>query len=597
MADERKKGPGQGEPDRDEPSDFGALTGGDDDSGLGNLPPLSDFDSGPPAGDEDFSSGGLPPMDDLAMNTPSPMEDETAPIETPVFGGKGGKFDTPRSDLDTPEPEGGFGFQDLAADSDFSPETPEIGPGPDSDIETPLFDSAFGGQSGGFDTPRTGQKRATTSTPTRAMETPMFEAGSPLDTPSPDFGGTPTPEFGFDRDAFGAGIGTGGGTSGLGEGTPLPDFSPDTGLQRPGGVTPAPVAPPPRRRRRAAGVLVSVLFPIIALAAGIVASPFLADYTTFLPNPLRDQIDEQQTQISQLEDRLRRAVQTAPGDTVINQEEIDRRLQEAERLQQEIQRSTAELQQVQQSLIEAQRNLELVQADVDQKNAEFVQAEEYLEQVRNETALTEARNRGLLAENERLEAQVGQLEVADQRRQATKDALVHNLDLLIIQIRQGIPLAPQKYAREARLQRATALREKAAAARWVDPELMNEYTQVYQDELEIASSREYFFARIPVHDQLGSVYMKWAECLMNGNWSVYYATIDGQHVGVYENIAGTSPPEYGFREDLSDPTKQQIREMIQVSRVEGFEQKIEVLRAKDAVYETKSNLQRVFDSL
>ena len=53
--DEEEKKPAGGE-------DFGALTGdsSDSESGLGNLPPLSDFDSVNQASD-----GNLPPLDDF----------------------------------------------------------------------------------------------------------------------------------------------------------------------------------------------------------------------------------------------------------------------------------------------------------------------------------------------------------------------------------------------------------------------------------------------------------------------------------------------------------------------------------------------------
>src|SRR5690606_1120401 len=127
---------------------------GDSDSGLGNLPPLSDFDSGdggdadrgglPPAGKSSGGIGSLPPISDIPLETPQPAGGNIKPTPR-SFGDAAEDFDTPTSDLDSPVPSrSGTGFQDLAADSDFSPETPEIGPGPDSDIETPMFDSAFG---------------------------------------------------------------------------------------------------------------------------------------------------------------------------------------------------------------------------------------------------------------------------------------------------------------------------------------------------------------------------------------------------------------------------------------------------------------------
>ena len=120
------------------------------DSGLGNLPPLSDFDSKPgvasdsglpPLSDFDTGTsdhGGLPPISDIDIQTPEPTGGYVRPAPPGFDSGK------------KPPAEEKFssttGFQDLAADSDFSPETPEIGPGPgpDVNVDTPMFDSAFG---------------------------------------------------------------------------------------------------------------------------------------------------------------------------------------------------------------------------------------------------------------------------------------------------------------------------------------------------------------------------------------------------------------------------------------------------------------------
>src|SRR5690606_11078016 len=137
--------------------------------------------------------------------------------------------------------------------SDFSPETPEIRPGPDSDLETPMFDSAFG-PGGSFD------RTPDTSAPTQAMETPMFGERS----------------SGFDPDAFG---------SGTRRGTHLPDYSPDTGI--PSRTPPAPrMATPPVAARDSGGgdpgtaIVVGLIALLIGLAAG---AWFLADKVPVFP--------------------------------------------------------------------------------------------------------------------------------------------------------------------------------------------------------------------------------------------------------------------------------------------------------------------------
>src|SRR5690349_2816653 len=184
MADTPRKNDDEGFGDDE---DFGALTSGSsssssgkDEGGLHSLPPLSEFDSASdgaggqsdsdlppldtPGDPDDEGFSGLPPIVDIKVDTPAvrpsdldtPTPGKRTPAKrtpsrrTPAGPGSAKTVATPSpagfktpsdSDLASPS-DGGFGFQDFAADSDFSPETPEIGPGPDSDIETPMFDSA-----------------------------------------------------------------------------------------------------------------------------------------------------------------------------------------------------------------------------------------------------------------------------------------------------------------------------------------------------------------------------------------------------------------------------------------------------------------------
>jgi hypothetical protein len=604
--------------DENQDDDFGALTGGD--SGLGNLPPLSDFDSGddsgnlPPLGKLDSDSdaaistpGDIPSAGQLKMDTPSstpptrassPVTPGTPPtpadpggLVTPEFS-DAPAFDTPTSDLDTPEPAEGFGFQDLAADSDFSPETPEIGPGPDSDIDTPMFDSAFGGDTGEFGSsdPPIGQQR---SAPTQAMETPMFDA-----SPSPVGGGG---DFGFDNDAFGGAPRTPmGGGMGMDIGTPIPDFSPDTGMpnQPTTGMTPQ-AAGGGARSRGLAGVLLTIGVPIAALLLGIIAGPYIANSVSALPNPFEAQLEERDREIEAQKGTIKRLTDATsdPGRPLVSAEELDRMITEFERVQSELNESNAELGRVLDQVQEAETTLTLIKNDIDQRNEEYVQAEELYEELQNNTEITRARHEGLLAENERLTEAVGQMEEANIRRQATKDALLHSLDRMIVDINQGMPLTPPRYAHSDRVAKAQDLRAELQSAKWVTPELMNKYTDLQLQQQGIASSREYFFAKVTVHNPLGTREQKWAECLMNGNWSVYYMTIDGQYVGSFENVSATSVPDYQFREDLPENLKAEIRAAIAAARVEGYEDKIAVLREKEKVYETDTDLQRSFSSL
>lgn len=574
--------------------DFGALTDGggvSGDSSLGNLPPLSDFDSVSGTSESDLPSmddltsspgpespaAGLPPISDMQLETPSDAASPPTPDvgigDTPSFESPA----TPSSDLDTPDPTDGMGFQDLAADSDFSPETPEIGPGPDSDIETPMFDSAFGGDSGEFASPA-----STPPGPTKTMETPMFDSAA--DTPSDGLG--------FDKDAFG-------GPSGVGvaqeTGTPIPDFSPDTGVPQQ-----APTGPPPEppRQKKGSRAVTMVLMVLVFILGG--GAMFAVEYFTPFQNPAtveelaaehKIEIDGKDSIIA----RLKNVRDT--GEEEISQDTLDDLLSDIELRGDELNKLEEDVAVAESRMAESEAALAMILNDVEEANERFVEAQEFLDNLKNETAITQARHEGLLAENERLTEMVGSLEVANARRQATKDTLLHNLDLMVIQIESGIPLTPERFSHAGRLAKAKALRNRATEVRWVDPALLDEYTAMYLAEMDISSSHEYFFAKIPVHDGLGSTYMKWAECLMNGNWSVYYRTIDGKHVGSYESIPGVTPPRYEFREDLPDGVRGHINSLIVAERIDDYEDKITVLREKQAVFETKSKTQRNFDSL
>jgi len=598
--------------DKREDEDFGALTGGssgEEDTGFGtsSLPPLSDFDSAssggeeqmdsdlppldsPGAGEEDDDSfSGLPPIVDIRVDTPA-VRPSDLDTPTPSKGSKAtparGRVTPPRSgQATTPSPagfstpsdadinspsDGGFGFQDFAADSDFSPETPEVGPGPDSDIETPMFDSAFGGDSDEF------SSGISSSAPTQAMQTPMFGGGD-----DDAFGGA-SPDFGADA------------------GTPVPDFSPDTGAGlRDSGATPigASGGVPPKRGSRLVSAIISVVLLIVGLAAGAFVGPHLIGKVPGIANPFAGDLEQKDQEISRLNKRIADLTKMSEKGPAVTQEELDKLVNETNAARAEKARLDEEMARITEELSTLDNRLVLVKADIEDKNNEFVEAQSALEDLQNQAAITQARHTGLLTENERLTNLVGELEVANARRQATKDTLEHNAELLIVQIQGGSPLTPERYDYQRRLQRATELRDKIAQAKWVDPQLLDEYTSLYLAELAIASSREYFFARIPVQDTLNQTYYRWAECLMNGNWSVYFRTIDGNTVGSYENTAGSGPPQYEFRQDIQSGLRGDIVNALESARPEDWKEKFQVLREKQKIYEAKSNLQRDYESI
>jgi len=604
------------EEEQPEQDDFGALTGGDaeEDDG-GNLPPLSTFESSPgtgfesdsslpPLGSLDLdsgvmeSSGSLPPIEGLTVEEPRPtggaikapppgFETAASSVETP----SGGEFDTPPLEsAETPESAEGSGFQDLSADSHFPEVASDIGPGPDSDVETPMFDSAFGADASGDGTPP----------PTQTMDTPMF--GGPADTPASPAEGA----LAFDDGAFDMGIGD----AFEAGGTPMPDFSPDTGLDS--DVAPVPAAAPmseempapaadptpPPAGRGGPGILVTVIVGVAAVVIGIIAGPRIVGSVALL-NPMVNKLADADATIKDNEALIAKLTQDqgAQGEAGVTRRELDDRIAERNTLNDTIAGLESNRDQVQAELEQFRGDRGMIEEDIEAKNEEYIEAQEKYEELLNETSIVKARHLGLLAEVDRLTVRVGQLEEADARRLATKETLEHDIEQVAIVIREGIPLTPEKYSRSARLAAVEDLKAKAAAANWVTPALLEAYTELYLREFAIASTKTYFFANIPVTDKFGATHMKWAECLMVGNWGVYYRTLDGKNIGVYENLGSTDSPQYGFREDLPKNVQEEVARRIFDSRIEDYEAKVRVLAERQAIQEGDTALQRAFESL
>jgi predicted nucleic acid-binding Zn-ribbon protein len=494
-----------------------------------------------------------------------------------------------------PQSSSGTGFQDLAADSDFSPETPEIGPGPDSNVDTPMFDSAFGGggdmpsgDSGGFgsgmDTPA----------PTQAMETPMFGGGQP---PSGGAGGG----SGFDAGGFGGGFdnaGGGGMGGGFDTGTPPPDFGPDTDMQA-GGMPPTG-GDGGGKKGAGAGVLAGV--GIAALIVGILLGPILAGMLP-LPaalNPQAAEISAKDQQIQSLNQQLSelRRVQNQGGPVDVSPEEVKRLQTEIVRLREEEGQLSSQVDTLNADVSERQRELDLITQDISEKNEDFLTAQEKFEELQNETAITQARQNGLVKEVERLTGFVGELEVANARRKATKDALEHNIDRLYIQVKESLPLTPEKYDHEDRLAKVESLRSQVAQQNWVTPELQQAYTNIYLEELAVSQASEYFFAKLAVADEYGNRSFKWAECLMQGNWGVLYRTLDGKNIGVYTDLSnGEGSVRWGYKEEMQKQAIREIEDRIVASRVDDWESKVAVLATKELAAQDGTSWQRSFESL
>lgn len=583
-------------------------TGGDDD--LGSLPPLSDFESADAgdSGDKDDAGGdfgSLPPLSDIDVNTPGSGGDG-GPESTPPGFDSGNTFNTPASDgdldtpapgnLDTPQQAGQTAFQDLQADSDFSPETPEIGPGPDSDLETPMFDSAFGGGASELTPP----PPSAMDTPTMAMDTPMFESSS-----SSTSGG----DFGFDDGAFGGGGGApaGGGFDAAG-GTPVPDIT-DTGFPA-GGATPAPTpfgggdtggaTPAPVAAgggggggtSRTALIIAAVVALIVGLAGGIFGGPMIMDGGS------GDALAEKDQQITQLQGRvtsLQNQINSInPDDKGKNPQELQKTIED---LLAQTNTARSDLETATAAAEKAQADYESVLADLDDANNSFVAQQQELENLQNALSITRAQQEGLLAEITRFQDLVGELEEANARRLQTRDTLLTSIGRLEAIVNEGSPLTPAKYNRDDRIARVTDLKSRVENTTWVSAQLLSEYTSLYVDELQIAGSRDYFFAQIPVENKLGTIEMKWAECLMNGNWSVYFRTLDGKSVGIYQNTSAGGPASYEFRQFLDKAIEANVENEIFASRPADWAEKISVVAERELAADDRHQLQKWYDSL
>lgn len=611
MADEEdKKNPEESDDAFKFPSES-FETGSDGDEDEGSLPPLSDFEStedssGSGEGGDDF--GSLPPLSDIDVNTPGSSGDEGGAASSPPGFDSGAAFNTPASDgdidtptpggeLDTPQDAGQTAFQDLQADSDFSPETPEIGPGPDSDLETPMFDSAFGGGASDLTPP----PPSATDTPTMAMDTPMFDSSS---SGSDSSGG----DFGFDDDAFGGGASSGG-DFGTGGGTPVPDMT-DTGF--PGGATPTaapspfdntatpPPTPPVEGGAPAKGgsstmtvIIAAVLALIIGVAGGIFGGPMLG----FGGGGDPDIIAQKDQQIQSLNSRIQSLEQTMTR----GQDSVGKTPQELqadiERLLGEISVQESRLEEINSQTAESQSAYEAVQQDLDEANQQFLDASNELQDAQNAMSITRAQQEGLKAEIDRFQDLVGELEEANARRLQTRDSLRASIGRLEALVKEGSPLAPAKYNRNERIARVEDLKNRVQSARWVSAQLLDEYTALYLDELQIAASREYFFAQIPVEDKLGTVELKWAECVMNGNWSVFFRTLDGKSVGIYQNVSSGGPADYEFRQFLDSAVEENVEEEIFAARPADWQDKIAIIAERQVATDGRHQMQKWYDSL
>ena len=241
---------------------------------------------------------------------------------------------------------------------------------------------------------------------------------------------------------------------------------------------------------------------------------------------------------------------------------------------QQAQGTLADLEDKLRDALDKEEEYDALTRDLEGLNEKVASSQEVLEITNTQIAEADSRLGGLRTEIARFEEQVGKLAVADSRRQAVKAALLRDVEQLIVQIRKGIPLAPPEYQKQVRIARAQKIRDELENSNWVRPELLEEYTQLYLEELQMATQENYFIAKIPLMEKNKEV-MKWAECVSIGNRFTYFETLDRKFTGVCRN---TNPegavPRYELLVDLPRTELMEVRDIMAQFRPEDFEERI-----------------------
>ncbi len=250
-------------------------------------------------------------------------------------------------------------------------------------------------------------------------------------------------------------------------------------------------------------------------------------------------------------------------------------------------------------------------ADMEEKQARYDELEVYLEEIndaivaaneernrtRSEVDILTARKEGLIEEVAKFEDLVGKLEDANERRLAVKEAIEESLVLFMVNLRESAPVVPPEFSKTKRLARAEQLQTKLAQTNWAYPALIQEFTDLFLEEIELNSQQHYFLAKLPLEVK-GQTTERWCECLSLGTWAVYFQTLDRRTVGVFMNTAEVGKPKYEFITELENAEKVQIRAAIGRLRPADFEKRIARLPgAPQQVIKQKGGVAKFFDLL
>jgi hypothetical protein len=341
-----------------------------------------------------------------------------------------------------------------------------------------------------------------------------------------------------------------------------------------GEIPEIPIEIEEERPSKGRGFLKTILTVVIGVAIGGAAMYFGGPMLNILVKPGADRTVGPMIGPEKLQQEIENLNRKLDGYTVLGAVDKIKAEQDELRKRQQAQGAMGELENKLRDALDKEEEYDALTRDLENLNEKVASSQEAFEMSSRQIAEGDSRLRGLRTEIARFEDQVGKLAVADARRQAVKATLLRDVEQLIVQIQKSIPLVPSEYRKQARIDRARKIRDELESSNWVRPEVLEEYTQLYLEELQMATQENYFIAKLPLVEKNKEV-MKWAECVSIGNRLTYFETLDKKFTGVCRN---TNPegavPRYELLVDLPRTELMEVRDIMAQFRPEDFEERI-----------------------
>ena len=341
-----------------------------------------------------------------------------------------------------------------------------------------------------------------------------------------------------------------------------------------GEIPEIPIEIEEERPSKGRGFLKTILTVVIGIAIGGAAMYFGAPMLNILVKPGADRTVGPMIGPEKLQQEIENLNRKLDGYTVLGAVDKIKAEQDELRKRQQAQGEMGELENKLRDALDKEEEYDALTRDLENLNEKVASSQEAFEMSSRQIAEGDSRLRGLRTEIARFEDQVGKLAVADARRQAVKATLLRDVEQLIVQIQKSIPLVPSEYRKQARIDRARKIRDELESSNWVRPEVLEEYTQLYLEELQMATQENYFIAKLPLVEKKKEV-MKWAECVSIGNRLTYFETLDRKFTGVCRNANPEGAvPRYELLVDLPRADLMEVRDIMAQFRPEHFEERI-----------------------